>query len=35
MRSNYDLMLRTDGHSLEELVELVAAYAHIKMGAQE
>ncbi|MBE5815296.1 MAG: cytidylate kinase-like family protein [Clostridiales bacterium] len=31
MRSNYDLMLRTDGHSLEELVELVAAYAHIKM----
>ncbi len=34
MRSNYDLMLRTDGHSLEELVELVAAYAHIKMEAQ-
>lgn len=35
MRSNYDLMLRTDGHSLEELVELVAAYAHIKAGAAE
>ena len=32
MRSNYDLMLRTDGHSLEELVELIAAYAHIKLG---
>ena len=31
MRSNYDLMLRTDGHSLEELVELIAAYAHIKL----
>jgi cytidylate kinase len=32
MRSNYDLMLRTDGHSLEELVELIAAYAHMKAG---
>ena len=31
VRSNYDLMLRTDGHSLEELVELIAAYAHIKL----
>lgn len=31
LRSNYDLMLRTDGHSLEELVELIAAYAHIKL----
>ncbi len=31
LRSNYDLMLRTDGHSLEELVELVAAYAHMKL----
>lgn len=31
MRSNYDLMLRTDGHLLEELVELIAAYAHIKL----
>lgn len=35
MRSNYDLMLRTDGHSLEELVELVAAYAHIKASSAE
>lgn len=34
MRSNYDLMLRTDGHSLEELVELIAAYAHMKVGGQ-
>ncbi|MBE5795648.1 MAG: cytidylate kinase-like family protein [Clostridiales bacterium] len=32
LRSNYDLMLRTDGHSLDELVELIAAYAHMKLG---
>lgn len=35
LRSNYDLMLRTDGHSLDELVQLIADYAHIKLNTAQ
>lgn len=30
MRSNYDLMLRTDGHTTEELADILCAFAHLK-----
>lgn len=30
LRSNYDLMLKTDGHSPEELAELIVTFAHLK-----
>ena len=28
IRANYDLMLRTDGHTPEEIAEMIIAYAH-------
>ena len=28
VRSNYDLMLRTDDHTPEEIAEMIIAYAH-------
>lgn len=30
MRSNYDLMLRTDGHTPEELADMIVTFAHLK-----
>lgn len=30
LRTNYDLMLRTDGHSADELADMIVNFAHLK-----